>query len=152
MPDSIHIPETAFPGQSPHGIEMKVLLQGSETDGTVSLFEEITHPNAGPPLHVHYNSDEFFRILDGQYRFQAGDRVIDATPGDSVYVPKGTPHCFCNVGEKAARMFMGFTPAGAEEFFDWLEANGMPSGDAEETAMLRDRYAIAFLGPNPFAR
>ena len=43
---------------------------------------------------------------------------------------------------------MGFTPAGAEELFDWIAKHGMPK--EEHLAMLRDEYDTEFLGPNPF--
>ena len=134
----------------PQGIDMRVLLRAGQSGGSLALFEETTAPNAGPPLHVHHAEDEFFHIVAGTYRFQAGDEVIDGSAGDALFVPRGTPHCFCNVGDQTGRLFMGFVPGGGEAFFDWLAENGMPSGPAEEAAMLMDRYAVEFLGPNPF--
>jgi hypothetical protein len=35
-----------------------------------------------------------------------------------VFVPRGTPHNFQNVGEGPARILVMFTPAGMESFFD----------------------------------
>ncbi len=139
-------------GDATTGIDMKVLLRADQTDGELALFEETTAPNFGPPLHVHYDADEFFRIIDGTYRFRAGDETIDASAGDSLFVPRGTPHCFCNVGTELGRLFMGFTPGGGETFFDWIAQNGMPEGSEEQAAMLRERYHIEFLGPNPFVQ
>jgi len=33
-------------------------------------------------------------------------------------VPRGTPHCFQNVGAIPARIIVMFTPSGMERFFD----------------------------------
>lgn len=146
-----HIPETQFPAD-PQRIDMRVHLRGTDTGGALSLFEEVTPPNAGPPVHVHHDADEFFRVLTGDFRFKAGDRIIDATAGATLFVPRGMPHCFCNVGETPGRLFMGFTPGGAESFFDWLAENGMPDGSPEQAELIRREFATEFLGPNPFAR
>lgn len=151
MTEPAHIPETQFSPDAKQ-IDMRVHLRGTETAGALSLFEEVTPPNAGPPVHVHHSADEFFRVLAGDFRFKAGDQVIDATAGATLFVPRGMPHCFCNVGETQGRLFMGFTPGGPETFFDWIAQNGMPDGTVEQAEMIRREFATEFLGPNPFAR
>jgi oxalate decarboxylase/phosphoglucose isomerase-like protein (cupin superfamily) len=35
-----------------------------------------------------------------------------------VFVPRGTPHCFRNVGDSPARILVMFNPSGMERFFD----------------------------------
>lgn len=149
MTDPRHIPEPVHADTA--GISLKILLRSAESGGAISLFEEITAPDAGPPLHVHANEDEFFRVLEGSYRFRAGDADIDAGPGDTLFVPRGTPHCFCNMGETPGRLFMGFSPGGGEAFFDWLAENGLPDpADSTQAAEMRERFGVSFLGPNPF--
>ena len=151
MSEPKHVPEPSYADEeAPGGITLTMLLRATESGNALSLFEEITEPNAGPPLHIHMEADEFFRVLAGRYRFQAGERVIDAGPGDTLFVPRGTPHCFCNVGDTRGRLFMGFTPAGSEALFDWIAENGMPS--PEHATLIREKFDTEFVGPNPFVQ
>lgn len=91
-------------------------------------------------------------MLAGQYRFQAGELTIDAGPGDTLFVPRGTAHCFFNAGEIPGRLFMGFTTGGAERFFDWIRLHGPPKMDnPDQMAALKADFGVAFLGSNPFA-
>ena len=152
MAEPAHITEPVYANTDPTEITLKVLLRATETGGAVSLFEEITPPRQGPPLHVHYHEDEFFRVLQGRFRFQAGEQIIAAGPGDTLFVPRGTAHCFYNAGETPGRLFMGFAPGGGERFFDWINQNGFPKmDDLDQMAALKADFGIEFLGPNPFA-
>jgi mannose-6-phosphate isomerase-like protein (cupin superfamily) len=90
----VHAPAGVAPEHAMFGIVMRVLVHAEATGGALSLFEEITPPRAGPPLHVHAAADEFFRVLEGRYLFRAGDATIEASEGDTLVVPRGTPHCF----------------------------------------------------------
>jgi mannose-6-phosphate isomerase-like protein (cupin superfamily) len=150
MSDPAHVPEPIYTVGATE-IDMRVLLRASDTGGAISLFEEITPPGKGPPLHIHHNADEFFRVLAGQYRLRVDDRTYDARSGDTIFVPRGTAHCFLNVGGTPGRLFMGFVPGGAEALFDWMAENGMPTGDPDQAAMIMRDFATEFLGPNPLA-
>ena len=73
MSDPAHVPEPTYKGDATE-IDMRVLLRASDTGDTISLFEEITPIGKGPPLHIHHNADEFFRVLAGN---TACESVID---------------------------------------------------------------------------
>jgi uncharacterized cupin superfamily protein len=47
-----------------------------------------------PPLHVHHREDEVFHLLDGEMRFQIGQREVHASAGQTLVAPKGIPHSF----------------------------------------------------------
>ncbi len=50
---------------------------------------------SGPAkLHVHHGDDEAWHVLEGTLRFRFADRVVDAGPGDTVFVPAGVPHTY----------------------------------------------------------
>lgn len=57
-------------------------------------------------------------VLEGQFRFCADDRTLEAPTGSFVFVPRGTRHCFQKVGPGRARILVMFTPAGMEKFFE----------------------------------
>jgi mannose-6-phosphate isomerase-like protein (cupin superfamily) len=50
---------------------------------------------SGPAaLHVHHADDEAWHILDGKVRFRFADRIIEAGPGETVFVPAGVAHTY----------------------------------------------------------
>jgi uncharacterized RmlC-like cupin family protein len=70
-----------------------------------------------------------YYVLEGRVRFKADDRIFDAPAGSFMFIPRGTPHCFQNVGSTAARLLVMFTPAGMERFFEGIAA--LPSGSPD---------------------
>lgn len=59
-------------------------------------------------LHVHYEDDEAWHVLEGTLRFRFSDREVDAEAGTTVFVPAGTPHTYEVVG--SGRYLMILTP------------------------------------------
>jgi quercetin dioxygenase-like cupin family protein len=105
-------------------------VTGKETGGSLALVEAHIPPTAGPPPHLHGDSDEFFYVLDGEVEVTIGDQTIAAEPGAFLFVPRGTQHCFRNAGERPARMLFGYTPAGFEEFFTEVGKPAIPGQEA----------------------
>jgi len=62
-------------------------------------------------LHVHHRDDEAWYVLEGRLRFQLGDEMREAGPGEAVFAPKGTPHAYGNArrGERV-RYLLVTTP------------------------------------------
>ncbi len=69
---------------------------------------------AGPPLHVHGFSDEHFYVLDGQMEMQVGEKRMTAGAGQSVWIPRTTPHGF-KVTREICHALNSYTPAGFEQ-------------------------------------
>jgi mannose-6-phosphate isomerase-like protein (cupin superfamily) len=118
-----------------------------ETAGTLTVLETEVAPLQGPPLHLHRREDEFWYILAGDFRFRADDRILTAPQGSFVFVPRGTRHCFQNVGSAIGRVLVGFTPGGMERFF---EAHAeLPPGpvDPEVYRAIADRSFMVVAGP-----
>jgi quercetin dioxygenase-like cupin family protein len=107
----------------PLGDHVTFKIRGSDSGGTVTVFETQVAPGAGPPLHVHANEEEVIYVLDGKFRFQLGDEVTDAAHGALMFVARGVPHCFQNVGYGRGRLLITFTPAGMERFFELAAGN-----------------------------
>lgn len=50
---------------------------------------------SGPDyLHVHYEDDEAWHVLEGTLTFKFVDKEINASPGTTVYVPAGVVHTY----------------------------------------------------------
>ena len=52
------------------GHEITLKLSCRETDGEYFIFEDVTPPGVGVPLHMHRHEDEFVCVLDGEFEFQ----------------------------------------------------------------------------------
>lgn len=119
---------------NPLGADVVFKARGEHTDGTLIAFETVVAPGDGPPLHTHANEGESMYVLDGEMRFKLGDEIRAAPAGSFVFVPRGTPHTWQNVGDGPARMLIHFTPSGMERFFDAFAALRTPGPAAFETA------------------
>src|SRR5258707_2974136 len=91
------------------GTRMTVKVSGQQSEGAYSLIEMVHPPNVGPALHIHPGGAEAFYVLEGCYTIRCGDDVYSASPGDFVFIPKGTPHNY-NSGDGAKVLVL--SPAG----------------------------------------
>ena len=79
----------------------------------------------GPPFHRHTVEDEFFYVLEGEYRVKVGDTLYTLHAGDSILGPRGIPHAFAFVGLTSGRMLITYAPAGRmEEYFGFQDQHG----------------------------
>jgi len=72
----------------------------------------------GPVPHRHSREDECFYVLEGQYEFRVGDRIISASAGSFLFAPRGIPHTYKNIGTAASKHLTIISPAGLEKFFE----------------------------------
>jgi quercetin dioxygenase-like cupin family protein len=112
--------------EGPVGGPLTFKVRGDQTGGALTAFENIIPPGEGPPMHVHAAEDESWYVLEGDLRFSLGGELAPAPAGSFVFVPRGTPHCFQNVGTTPARLLVLFTPSGMERFFEQFAA--LPQG------------------------
>src|SRR6266542_4459985 len=114
----IHLgPGAGVTVSNPVGGSLTFKARGHETNGTVVALESRAAPGEGPPLHVHANEDEVVYALEGTFRFKLDGEVRDAPAGSFMFIPRGVPHTWQNVGDEPARVLAVFTPAGMETFF-----------------------------------
>jgi quercetin dioxygenase-like cupin family protein len=133
--------------QGPAGGPLSFMLRGEQTDGALTALENVIAPGDGPPAHVHAGEDESWYVIEGELRFRLGDALESAPAGTFVFVPRGTPHCFQNVGDGPARILVMFTPSGMERFFDRFAA--LPDGAVipEAFAALGREVGMEVVGP-----
>jgi mannose-6-phosphate isomerase-like protein (cupin superfamily) len=67
------------------GGDILIKISSRDTDGAFTLFEAQSLPQEGPPLHLHREQDETFRILEGQFLFEVDGQEILAGPGATVF-------------------------------------------------------------------
>lgn len=137
--------------QGPVGGPLTYKVRGEQSNGTLTALENVIAPGEGPPLHTHANEDEAWYVLHGVLRFRLDAETWDGPAGSFVFVPRGVPHCFQNIGAEPARILVMFTPAGMERFFDRFAS--LPQG-SDTPAAFRDigrAVGMEVVGP-PLAR
>jgi quercetin dioxygenase-like cupin family protein len=120
-------------------------LRGEETGGELTVFENVIAPGDGPPAHLHEAQDESWYVLEGTLRFRLDAALEEAPAGSFVFVPRGTVHCFQNVGEGPARILVIFNPAGMEPFFERFAE--LHEVDPEAFARLGAEVGMKVVGP-----
>ncbi|HEV2784075.1 MAG TPA: cupin domain-containing protein [Actinophytocola sp.] len=91
---------------------------GSVTNGQFGLFRYEMKPRAGGPgPHIHKTFSESFYVLGGTVRLYNGEKWVDATSGDFLYVPEGGIHAFRNDSDADAAMLILFAPGTPRERF-----------------------------------
>ncbi len=102
----------------------------------------------GPPLHFHYEQDEFWYILEGEFLFRVGDETFKAKKGDVVFGPRRVPHAFAKIGEGESRLLMFYQPAGKmEENFKAISEGVTAKMTEAERAVFRKEHGLEVVGP-----
>ncbi len=119
----------------------------SDTSGNLLVIEHRNLlPDTGPALHMHFSQEEWFYVMEGEVRFQVGDRRLQLGPGESFLAPRRIPHTFSATGS-AAHMLIAFTPADKMEQY-FIDATARP--ELAATADFMNRYDMQWIGPSPF--
>jgi quercetin dioxygenase-like cupin family protein len=123
------------------GHELTLKLTSRETGGESYVYEVVTPPGVGMPLHVHRIEDEIIQVIDGdEFDVQIGDRTFKAAPGSLIYFPRGIPHRFLNVGSKPLRTLWTIIPgASYERFIEALATS--PEGSMTCVSKVRELFS-----------
>ncbi len=117
-------------------------IAAHHTTGVFSVTEAVIAPQAGPPLHIHHDADEWLYVLDGRVHFICDGKRFDAGAGGLLGIPRGVRHAFRNFGDRPARMLGILTPAGFERFLFDMEGR-----QPADIARLGPDYGLEIVGP-----
>ena len=133
--------------RTPTGDVVTIKAATEQTNGSLTVMELVISPRQGPALHTHLREDELWYVLDGDFRFKAGDAMLWASTGGMAFGPRGTPHCFQNIGDTPGRLLVITTPSGLERFFEqFTELLPGPVGPEALTAVGHANW-VEFIGP-----
>lgn len=125
------------------GEQVAYRVHGKDVNNEYSVFDLRMAPNKGNgPIAIHHKADEIFRILEGEARFHVDGKEFNASAGDVLVVPRGTPHAFLNIGDSHLHMSIMFTPPGDELIFKEI-----PGKTMEEIIELAIKYEVSVVGP-----
>lgn len=113
-------------------LEIKFLLEASDTHGALTMFEFFVPVGAKVPLpHYHENFDEIIYGLEGTMTFTLDGKIVALERGQSLFIPKGVAHGFNNLSQQDTKALAVATPGliGSEYFKDLaviVNADGPP--------------------------
>ncbi len=109
------------------------------------IIENEFHGKGGPARHLHYDQDEWFYAVTGEFIVEVGPERTRLGPGDSLLAPRRVPHAWAHVGDGHGRMLISFCPAGQMEAFfrEVTKANAMPPLEPD----LWRAHGMELLGP-----
>ena len=123
-----------------------VVISRKDTDDNLSVFLFTGYGNAGTPLHVHFNQDEFFYVVEGKYRFVCGKTTGELNAGDTIFLPRNIPHQWLQISENG-KLIYAVNPAGTlEDMFRELNELKAPPTEDELKAILA-KHGQQLLGP-----
>lgn len=135
-----------------------IRLTRDQTDGTVTVMENLLPRGMATPLHVHAHEHEVFYVIDGQITVWMDDEHTRATAGDLVWLPRGKAHAFHVDSDRACVLGLS-VPGGYEQFFRLagepaaefnLDAVGSVPPDMDRIAAAAAAAGVEILGPPPF--
>jgi quercetin dioxygenase-like cupin family protein len=135
--------------ENPVGGVLTFKAMGEDTDGACTVIVTVAAPGEGPPLHVH-DQDELIYTLEGTLRIKLGDAMQEAPRGAFVFIPRGMPHAWQNVGAEPARFFATVMPAAPafEHFFvSYAELSAEERGVAAFARLAAETNAFEVIGP-----
>ncbi len=119
-----------------------------DSNGDLFIFESTRDKKGGPGLHLHFEQDEWWYILEGEFLFKVGDETFIAKKGDSVFGPRMVPHTFSKISDGIAKMLIGFQPAGKmEEHFISVSEGIYSKLTEEEKRIFRQKNGMQSVGP-----
>ena len=125
-------------------------LIGTETAGSIMLFEETIPAGFAVSMHLHHDSDEIAWVIEGELSVRIGEETTSGGPGTCVFFPRNVPHAWKNTGRGTARAIFLYTPAAAGRFFETLQARPPGPVTEAERQQLFARFNWKIVGPDPF--
>ncbi|WP_170172743.1 cupin domain-containing protein [Hymenobacter rigui] len=123
-----------------------VKVSGKDNGGACVIFDTVRPEKVGPPLHVHKQLDEWFYVLEGEFKFQAGEDTMRLRAGDSLFVPREMAHAFVKTSEGVARLIVMHQPAGTmEEYF--RAVSKLPDQSPEARKKMAAEHDTLLIGP-----
>ena len=128
-------------------IPLQIKVSGKDTDGSFFAFEHAKMSKGGPPRHFHYEQDEWFYAIEGEFAFEVGNEKFVLRPGDTLFAPRMIPHVWAYVGDKPGTLLLAIQPAGSlEEFFMKSCAMTRPPTQ-QEAEQLFAAHGMKVVGP-----
>lgn len=140
------------------GAVVTIVVDGTATDGALTVTEINAPPNYQNNLHTH-PPNELFYVLNGEMTLYVDQQSHHLTRDMTGFVPGNRPHGFRVIGDDPLHVFAIFAPAGMADFFREVgtsvetreipEYHGPTEADLERMASASPKYDMKRIGPLP---
>lgn len=120
-------------------------VSGMDNGGALAIFDTFRAEPGGPGEHFHYEQDEWFFVVEGEFVFKIGGQFHRLKAGDSILGPRRVPHAFVNVSQ-TGRLVIAYQPAGQMEAFFAEGARQSPL-TMESAGQLARAHGMEIVGP-----
>ncbi|RJQ49385.1 MAG: cupin domain-containing protein [Desulfobacteraceae bacterium] len=122
-------------------------VSSKDTGGDLYVFEHTNMGKGGPPRHVHFEQDEWFYVIKGEFAFEIGDEKFRLKPGDSLFAPRNVPHGWAHISDQPGTLLTLVCPAGTFETFlrDTTRHANLPTPEEVEKAF--EAHGMKVVGP-----
>ncbi|MEH2092615.1 cupin [Nostoc sp. 'Peltigera membranacea cyanobiont' 213] len=103
------------------GSRLTIVADHTTTDGKYDLIEGYFPPGTQTPPHRHTRYSEQLYVLEGEFTVWVGKNKVVLGPGESAFIPMGTPHVVAALSDRPAR---GLVVASPSAFAHLVEATG----------------------------
>jgi quercetin dioxygenase-like cupin family protein len=73
---------------------MRVMLDGTKTDGRLAMLRSAAAGGTASPVHVHVSEDEVIVLLQGSGIFWVGEQRYELSEGGVAFLPRNIPHAY----------------------------------------------------------
>ena len=123
-------------------------ISGKDTNSDLYVYESIRRKKGGPAEHVHYDQDEWWYVLSGEFIVKIGDDTFHLKAGDSAFGPRKIPHVWAKTSEGEGKLLMIFQPAGKmEEYFKAVSEGAVAKMPIKEQNEFRKNHGFERVGP-----
>ena len=128
-------------------IPLSIKLSAKDTGGELLVFEHSNMGKGGPPRHLHYEQDEWFYVIKGEFAFEVGDQKFRLKPGDTLFAPRKVPHGWAQISDQPGTLLTLVSPAGEFETFilDTTRHTNLPAPEEVEKAFAA--HGMKVVGP-----
>ena len=128
-------------------IPLQIKISTDDTDGALFVFEHADMGKGGPPRHFHYEQDEWFYVIKGDFAFEVGDEQFTLGPGDSLLAPRMVPHVWAYLGDDPGTLLVALQPAGSFEAFFRESCEMIRLPTPEEADRMFAAHGMKVVGP-----
>jgi quercetin dioxygenase-like cupin family protein len=128
-------------------IPYQVKVSSEDTGGSFFAFEHAKMSKGGPPKHFHYEQDEWFYAMEGEFAFEVGNEKFTLRPGDSLFAPRRVPHAWAYIGNQPGTLLLAVQPAGSLEEFFMKSCNMKQPPTPQQAEQLFADHGMKIVGP-----
>ena len=120
-------------------------LTAQDSGDAMLVIENTNRGKGGPAKHLHFEQDELFHVVEGEYVIVIGADRWTLKPGDTIFAPRRVSHMWAYIGDSVGRLRITLTPPHKMEAFfcEVAKTNAMPPQDP---ALWR-AHGMELLGP-----